>query len=254
MKDAREPGLLLYSFDDITVNRGSAQVRKGGQLRRITPRAFEVLVYLLEHPGRIVQKQELFEEVWKGTFVTDNALTRTIAELRRVIGDSAEEPRYIETATKRGYRFMASVTVLEGATAVSAVPLGPDDASTSENKPEQASLTGSKSLPQSPAAPVSSGSFGEIGRAVRPPARRFFWPAVALLAALIAGLTLWSPFNRLPDTPARNSSPAGPLRTVPFTTLLGQEKWPAFSSDGNQIAFAWEGEGRDNCDIYVKLI
>ncbi|MCC6293697.1 MAG: winged helix-turn-helix domain-containing protein, partial [Bryobacterales bacterium] len=57
------------------------------------PRAFQVLRYLVEHPGRLVTKEELIQEVWGGAFVTDNALTRVVAQLRRELGDSAKGAR-----------------------------------------------------------------------------------------------------------------------------------------------------------------
>ncbi len=254
--DTKAARILLYSFDNLTVDCASGQVRKSGELRIISPRAFEVLVYLLEHPGRIIEKQELFDQVWKGTFVSDNALTRSISEVRRVIGDSAEEPRYIETAMKRGYRFMANVTVSNGSTVLSTVPQGSYQAETSELRPEQAAQTGSESLPQS-TAPLPSDSFGETtrpGGPLRSPQRELLWLALALVAALVVSLTFWNPFHHLPGAPAPHESATAAVRTVPFTSLHGQEKWPAFSPDGNEIAFAWEGEQRDNFDIYVKLI
>ena len=65
-------------------------------------------MYLIEHRGRVVGRQELFDELWKGAFVTDNALTRVIKEIRDVTGDDAEAPRYLETVPKRGYRFIAA--------------------------------------------------------------------------------------------------------------------------------------------------
>ena len=80
----------------------------------LTPRAFDLLRYLIEHADRVVGKQELFEQVWKERFVTDNALTRTVKEIRRVLGDSADFPHYIETVSKRGYRFIAQVRAPAG--------------------------------------------------------------------------------------------------------------------------------------------
>jgi TolB-like protein/Flp pilus assembly protein TadD len=99
----------VYSFADVRVDCGRFCVVRDGQALKITPRAFEVLLYLIEHPDRVVEKQELFERVWRESFVTDNALTRMVKEVRRVIGDDADAPRYIETVPKRGYRFIAEV-------------------------------------------------------------------------------------------------------------------------------------------------
>src|SRR5689334_14146392 len=98
-----------YLFDDVTVDSANLRVQKSDKPAKLTPRAFEVLLYLLEHPGRIIEKQELFDEIWKDKFVSDNALTRTIKEIRQRIGDDADAPRYIETIPKRGYRFIAEV-------------------------------------------------------------------------------------------------------------------------------------------------
>src|ERR1051325_94511 len=93
-----------YRFDDVVVDAGNFRDAKGGQSRSLTPGAFDVLVFLIERRGRVVEKQELFEQVWKETFVTDNALTRVIKEIRRAIADDAGAPRYIETLPKRGHR------------------------------------------------------------------------------------------------------------------------------------------------------
>jgi TolB-like protein/Tfp pilus assembly protein PilF len=99
-----------YQFDDVVIDCRDFRVSKGGKTRRITPRAFEVLLYLVENAGRVVGKQELFDQIWKESFVTDNALTRMIKEIRQVIGDEADAPRYIETVPKRGYCFIAPIS------------------------------------------------------------------------------------------------------------------------------------------------
>jgi serine/threonine protein kinase/formylglycine-generating enzyme required for sulfatase activity/predicted esterase len=102
---------IFYSFDDVVVDREGFRVLKDGQARTLEPRAFDLLLFLLKNHGRLLEKQTLFENVWKDAFVTDNALTRAIKEIRRVIGDDASAPRYIETIPRRGYRFIAEVKI-----------------------------------------------------------------------------------------------------------------------------------------------
>jgi TolB-like protein/Tfp pilus assembly protein PilF len=106
---------LVYEFDDVVVDSGNFRILKSGQTKKITPRAFEVLLFLIKRKDQLVSKQELFEAVWKESFVTDNALTRMIKEIRQVIGDNADFPRYIETVSKRGYRFIAEFTSAKSA-------------------------------------------------------------------------------------------------------------------------------------------
>lgn len=98
-----------YYFDDVVVDRENFRLLKGDQARTLEPRVFDLLIFLIDNRGRVLEKQELFEQVWKQAFVTDNALTRAVKEIRRVIGDDASAPRYIETIPKRGYRFIAEV-------------------------------------------------------------------------------------------------------------------------------------------------
>src|SRR5262245_42294295 len=100
--------MQTYRFDDVVVDRARFQVWKAGQARTLTPKAFDLLLYLVDRRGRVVGRQELFDELWKGAFVTDNALTRVIKEIRQVIGDDADAPRYLETIPKRGYRFIVA--------------------------------------------------------------------------------------------------------------------------------------------------
>jgi Tol biopolymer transport system component/DNA-binding winged helix-turn-helix (wHTH) protein len=77
---------------------------------RVEPKVMRVLVCLAEHAGEVVPKQRLISSVWNGTFVTDDVLTRSISELRKVFGDDAKEPRFIETISRSGYRLIATVS------------------------------------------------------------------------------------------------------------------------------------------------
>jgi DNA-binding winged helix-turn-helix (wHTH) protein/TolB-like protein len=99
----------LFSFDDVSVDCENFRILKAGVMITLTPRAFDVLVVLLRQPGRVVEKRELFDQVWGETIVTDNALTKIIKEIRQTLNDDANAPRYIETVPKRGYRFIAEV-------------------------------------------------------------------------------------------------------------------------------------------------
>lgn len=107
----------VYYFDDVLVQPDNFRVLKCGQAKMLEPRAFALLIYLIEHRGRVVEKQELFEQVWKELFVTDNALSQEIKNIRQAIGDKADLPRYIETVPKHGYRFIAEVAEQRNATA-----------------------------------------------------------------------------------------------------------------------------------------
>ena len=76
----------------------------------LTPKAFAVLRHLVDHAGRLVTRNNLFETVWPEAYVSDDVLTVCIRELRQVLGDQARSPQYIETVRGRGYRFVATVT------------------------------------------------------------------------------------------------------------------------------------------------
>ncbi len=100
---------LSYRFDDVVVDRDLFRVSKRDQPKTLEPRAFDLLIYLIEHRDCVVEKQELFDQVWRESFVTDDALTQEILNIRRALGDDAGTPRYIRTVRKHGYRFIADV-------------------------------------------------------------------------------------------------------------------------------------------------
>ena len=76
---------------------------------QIEPKMMKVLVYLAQHPGEVVSRQMLLDEIWKDTVVGDEVVSRVISELRRVLGDSSRPRKIIETIPKSGYRLIAPV-------------------------------------------------------------------------------------------------------------------------------------------------
>jgi DNA-binding winged helix-turn-helix (wHTH) protein/Tfp pilus assembly protein PilF len=102
---------VIYQFDDVIVDLEKFEVRKGNTRVRLEPKAVEALAFLIENRGRLVEKKELLDAVWKDAFVTENAMTRVIAQLRKALGDDSKEAKYIETVPTRGYRFISDVAV-----------------------------------------------------------------------------------------------------------------------------------------------
>src|SRR5712692_2231758 len=98
-------------FSAFEVDLRSGELHKHGIRLKLQDQPFQVLVLLLEHPGEVVTREELRQKLWPAdTFVDfDTGLNSAIKKLRDVLGDSAEEPRYIETLPRRGYRFIARV-------------------------------------------------------------------------------------------------------------------------------------------------
>ena len=95
-------------IQDAVIDTDRRMVLKDGRLTPLEPRVWAVLEYLLAHRDRVVTREELVREVWKGVHVVDEAVMRTISVLRDAFGDDARQPRFIETATKRGYRFIGT--------------------------------------------------------------------------------------------------------------------------------------------------
>jgi DNA-binding winged helix-turn-helix (wHTH) protein len=82
----------------------------GAEQVPLRPKAFVLLRYLVEHAQRLVTQEELLKAVWQHTYVSEGLLRGYIRELREVLGDEAKTPRFIETAPRRGYRFIVPVT------------------------------------------------------------------------------------------------------------------------------------------------
>ena len=102
-----------YRFLDFELSEGEFFLSRSGQRVALEPKALRVLTLLVRRAGHLVDKRELLESVWPNSFVEENTLTRTIAILRRELGDSSRDSKIIETVPTRGYRFIAPVTPLE---------------------------------------------------------------------------------------------------------------------------------------------
>jgi Tol biopolymer transport system component/DNA-binding winged helix-turn-helix (wHTH) protein len=115
----------VFEFEGFRLDLRRMGVWKDDERILLEPKALDVLRHLVANRDRLVTKDELLDCVWKDTFVTPNALTRAIAQLRRGLGDDVEHPRLIETVTKRGYRFVAPVTISPNGHAGPAVSAAP---------------------------------------------------------------------------------------------------------------------------------
>lgn len=111
---------VVYQFDAFTVDDGTRRLLREAHEIHVSPKAFDLLVLLIENRSKAMAKEDLHRRLWPSTFVSETNLAGLIAELRRALQDSAETPRYIRTMHRFGYWFTG--TVREGAAAASARP------------------------------------------------------------------------------------------------------------------------------------
>jgi len=224
-----------FRIGEWTIHPMLNRVTRAAETIQVEPRTMHVLVCLAHRPGEVVLREELLAAVWGEVVVNEEALTRSISDLRRILGDDTRRPRVIETIRKTGYRLMVP------ASPAAAVPPahGTDEASHGR--------AGGEAVVERPST-VGLASGGATEAAPRRVARlpRLGLAAVAAAALLVIVLVaVWVGAGR------RSAPRPGPmLRGVPLTALPGDERFPALSPDGSQVAFAWDRGGLSN-DIYV---
>src|SRR5918992_5356562 len=113
----------FYEFGPFRLDPLKRRLMRDGEPVRLTPKALELLLVLIEASGRTVEKEALLEKVWAGTIVEENNLNQSITALRKSLGDSRQDSQYIATIPGVGYRFVADVQVVEDPAGVAPKPI-----------------------------------------------------------------------------------------------------------------------------------
>jgi Tol biopolymer transport system component/DNA-binding winged helix-turn-helix (wHTH) protein len=208
-----------YEFGDHRLDPLTRVLSQGGRPIPLAPKAFDLLMLLVEGRGRVLERDELIRELWPDTVVEEANLTFQVSTLRKALGEDG--PRWIETVPKHGYRFTARVR---------------------EAPPEPSPITAGEAAPAVPPPPAAV-STTLLAR--RP--RLIVAAGVAL--ALVLGARGWLWREAASEAPRAPASVA-----VPLTTYQGWEGQPTLSPDGSQMVYAADGAGHDNLDLYLKMI
>jgi len=210
-------GSIRFGRFDLSVESG--ELRKDGVRLKLSGQAVEVLLLLVASPGKLVAREELQQKLWPGASYGDpeHGLNAAVNRLRETLGDSATEPKYIETVPGRGYRFIATLDL----------PVVPPEPEPPEPEPTP-----------------------------EPPKPRWWKRKAAIAVAAcvgVAGLL----YPRIAPQIERlwRLYELQHLTIVPLTALPGNVASPTFSPDGSQVAFGWDGESNGKgYDLYVKVI
>lgn len=221
-------GAATYQFGAFRLDPAERLLLREGQPVPLTPKAFDLLVYLVERHGRLVEKRALLTALWPDAIVEEANLASNVSALRKVLDEGRSEDSLIQTVPTKGYRFVAPVTR----------QLAPQDR---------------LEVPaQSPAIAQDAG--GTPARRVVS-LRRTLWIAVGL-GLLVATAVVGYRVGRLrpPALGSPSATSEARPRLLPVTSLTGWQDWPSLSPDGNQVAFEWAGDQDENPDIYVTLV
>src|SRR5262249_14627441 len=104
------PAPYLIRFESFEVDLRSGELRKNGEKIKLPEQSFQILAMLLDRPREVVMRKEIQKRLWPNDTVVEfeNSIHAAVRRLRLALGDAAEEPRYIETLARRGYRWMLS--------------------------------------------------------------------------------------------------------------------------------------------------
>ena len=225
---------LVFRFGEFEVREGEFCLIRGEETIPVEPKAFRVLLCLLRNPHRLVTKDELLDAVWQDTSVSENSLTRSIALLRRVLGDDTHEPRYIATVPTVGYRFVCDVSV--------AVNNASDVFTSAEAPPPGASTHQPASVAVQP-------------RSNRKNYRKLAIAATCLVVlGILVAAFIWRERERISahgNDLAASTFPG--MHSVALFGLSGEIGDVALSPDAKEIAFIWDG-GKQTDDLYLGLI
>src|ERR1700759_2005088 len=197
----------LYGFGEFMLDPRRRTLSRAGSGVSLTPKAFDVLLFLVQNPNRLVTKEELLQSVWGDAFVEEGNLTQYISHLRKALGDNAEDTRLIVTIARKGYQFTGDVAVAE--TEENAKQASPPGALT------ETSMADTR-LAELPAGKEAA-EFAPSSSRLR---LREWSAAFALLAIIGAGFWFYSSFKR--------SVTLSPTDTIVLADVSNQTSDPVF--------------------------
>lgn len=187
----------LYEFGAFVLDRRKAVLTNNGKPVSLTPKMFKLLDVLVANHGDISSKEDLLEQVWKGSFVEEGNLTYTIRQLRKVLGDDAKQPYYIETVPRRGYRFICPINV----------------------------------------ASEAGNSAGDRESRLNGPSRRTIVAVIAIVMFFACGVTIGATLLLLNGSSSSETSLLNKTYRAQKITLSGNSFSPSISPDGSLVVY-----------------
>ena len=211
----------FYEFDRFRIDTKRHLLMRDGGPIGIKAKALDTLVLLVQHAGRLLEKEELMNGLWPDTAVEEGNLTQNIFEVRKALGEVPGEQRFIATVARRGYRFVAEVR------AIGDEPSARDEGSAGDG--------------QSTLRLVAPERFAR---------RTVIYAGVAAAIVLsLVGTWLYVAFGR--SAPVISGTSSSPLRNLTRLTYgAGLQTDVSWSPDGKRVAYAWNRDG--NFDIWVQ--
>jgi Tol biopolymer transport system component/DNA-binding winged helix-turn-helix (wHTH) protein len=234
----------LYEFGPFRLDTAEQLLLRDGKPLPLTPKAFEMLVALVEHSGHLVEKEELMKVVWADAFVEESNLTNNVSALRKLLGQGKGGQNYIETVPKRGYRFTAAVRELSPETLV--VEKRTLTRIVTEETEEEPPSRGLEIVPES-TPPRSSTLFG-----TRAPRSLLTLLITALI--VVGSATAFGIYWLIARRQASNRTMAVPFSVMDISPLTtsGKVTHSAISSDGKYLANVVKAA--DGNSLWVKQI
>src|SRR5215468_9394829 len=239
-----EQAMPFYEFGPFRVDTVKYVLTRDGEVVPLNLKAFEILLALIQHRGQVLEKNELLQRVWPDTVVEENNLARNISALRKALDEQPNEHQYILTVPGRGYRFVASVREVNGASEdFIALP-----ANGSNAKATTFHAVNGAAIAAEPARYEAPGESEALNDKIVPQKRRLIISLAALAALVTAVLTVALISRRSQDDP-----PAPQQRKLwQLTFDPGLESEPSWSPDGRMIAYSSDRSG--NFDIWVRPV
>ncbi|HRH46054.1 MAG TPA: winged helix-turn-helix domain-containing protein, partial [Pyrinomonadaceae bacterium] len=231
----------LYQFGVFRLDAAERRLWCEDEPIHLTPKQFDLLFYFVENAGRVAKKSELLDAVWADTYVEETTLTRNVSWLRNKLIEYADGKPMIETVPKLGYRFTAEVNRLDESTL-----FGEEQIIQYVRGEEIITIDDTDFLRKGENEnKVNNLSKGQPYLSVS----RFILIAFGLVILIGVGFIIYQNYFKTHTPSAIVAS-----QIVPFSAVPGNENSPAFSPDGNYLAYSWNsGEGSEG-DIYVKLV
>jgi Tol biopolymer transport system component/DNA-binding winged helix-turn-helix (wHTH) protein len=224
------PTRKLYLFDDFCLDATECQLSRRGEVIALPPKVFDTLRVMVEHRGRILDKEFLMKSLWPDTFVEDGTLAQYVFLLRKALHEESAQHRYIETIPRRGYRFVAQVQEVSGDQSSESNPSTSAFFKTNGNHETNGAVI-TRPLPPTPASKAN-----------------FLHPIAIIAILLVAGFIAAYFFVRRTDQP----SVINQTRQITRLTASGKAGLPVLSPDGKYVAYRVDEAGKQS--VWMRQI